>query len=50
MPYKDMTFCVNNDCNKRSVCIRAIENYENLDENNVYSWAKFDCDDKKIES
>lgn len=45
MSYKDMTFCCNDNCNKRKSCNRAIENYSELKEKDVLSWTLFRCEE-----
>ena len=45
MNYKDMTFCINDDCNRRTECDRALENYPNLKEDDVYSFGLFKCEE-----
>ena len=44
MNYKDITFCINKKCNKRSSCERAIENYDIKEDNQIHSFALFSCE------
>lgn len=42
---KDITFCINKECEERKSCFRAEENYP--DTNAVNSYAMFNCDNEK---
>lgn len=43
-PKKNITYCINNNCNKRNLCNRAIEKYEK-DDYKYFSFADFKCID-----
>lgn len=45
--FKDMCFCGNGECTKRSKCARALENYREEDKKDRYfSFSVFDCENK----